>query len=128
METQTSSSSVSFDSQIQIDQQPICHSNTSYDRTTNANPNEKGSSNRSTGSTPKLIQLGFPPVSNTNDNFDVQVNWTKSILVYALTFFLGGEKKCNHFILDFPFVQLHHKVVYVFVDANYILLDEDMIS
>jgi hypothetical protein len=25
-------------------------------------------------------------------------------------------------------VQLHHKVVYVFVDANYVLLDEDMIS
>ena len=77
VETQSSSSSVSFDSQIQVDQQPTCHSNTSYDRTTNVNPNEKDSSNRSLGSTPKLRQLGFPPVSNTNDNFNVQVNWTK---------------------------------------------------
>lgn len=64
--------------QIQVDQiesQPI---NNSYDLITTGNPIEKdNSSDRPFGSLPKLRELGFPPISNTQDNFGVQVNWAE---------------------------------------------------
>jgi hypothetical protein len=48
--------------------------NNSYDLITTDNPNEKVSisSGRPMGS--RLRELGFPPISNTQDNFGVQVN------------------------------------------------------
>jgi hypothetical protein len=61
-----------FDSKIQVDQ-PICLSNTSYDGLNNNGNN----ASHPFGSNPKLRQLRFPPISNTQDNFDVQVNWAE---------------------------------------------------
>ena len=77
--TQTSPSPYHFDSPIQVDQ-PKYHPNISYDIITNDNNNpveKDNSSSRPFGSTPQLRELGFPPISNTQDNFGVQVNWAK---------------------------------------------------
>jgi hypothetical protein len=68
--TQTASSSFGVDPSKY---QP----NNSYDLITTDNPNEKvrNSSGRPIGS--RLRELGFPPVSNTQDDFGVQVNWAE---------------------------------------------------
>ncbi|EFX85751.1 hypothetical protein DAPPUDRAFT_308983 [Daphnia pulex] len=68
--TQTASSSFGVDPSKY---QP----NNSYDLITTDNPNEKvsNSSGRPIGS--RLRELGFPPISNTQDNFGVQVNWAE---------------------------------------------------
>lgn len=68
--TQTASSSFG------VDPSKYQHNN-SYDLITTDNPNEKVSnpSGRPIGS--RLRELGFPPISNTQDNFGVQVNWAE---------------------------------------------------
>lgn len=75
---QTTSSSLITDSQIiQVDQ-PKCQSNISYELITTDNPNgkESNSSGLPFGThRSKLRELRFPSVSNTKENFGVQINW-----------------------------------------------------
>lgn len=51
--------------------------NNSYDLITTDNPNEKDSNSSGRPIGTRLRELGFPPISNTQDNFGVQVNWAE---------------------------------------------------
>ncbi|EFX85780.1 hypothetical protein DAPPUDRAFT_237275 [Daphnia pulex] len=84
---QTTSSSLITDSQIiQVDQ-PKCHSNISYEPIAADNPNgkESNSSGLPFGShrCSKLRELRFPTVSNTKENFGVQINWDEFMFCYS---------------------------------------------